>query len=149
MLLQVKDTKSQITSPPEAARIFRAILASENEIDRDKEHFWTLGLSAVKRVKYLELVSLGTLTESLVLPRETFRLAIMKAVAGIIICHNHPSGEVLPSRMDRAITKRLIQVGNLLVIPGWDHIILGKPEEDTYYSFLESDPDWDKWQLEH
>ena len=150
MLLKFQDTKTAITNPNKAAAIFRAVLASESEIDKSKEHVWAIGLTTAKRVQYVELISLGTLTGSLVLPRETFRLAIIKTVAGVIICHNHPSGEILPSQMDRAITKRLVQAGNLLVIPVWDHIIIGKADDsESYYSFASADPEWSKWQSEN
>lgn len=77
MEIQVRE-KIQITNPEKVFRIMQNILKSENEIDRDKEHFWVIGLNAKNVIKYIELVSLGILDASLVHPREIFRLAITK-----------------------------------------------------------------------
>ncbi|MDH4101601.1 MAG: JAB domain-containing protein, partial [Nitrospirota bacterium] len=114
--------------------IFQALLKEANEVDRDKEHCWVLGLDTNSRIKYAELVSLGTLSSSLVHPREVFRMAIMKAVASIIIGHNHPSGEVIPSQDDISITKRLAEAGRIIGIKLLDHVIIS---ENTYVSMME------------
>ncbi|MCX5810797.1 MAG: JAB domain-containing protein [Proteobacteria bacterium] len=91
MLIKIKE-KIDIKAPGNVAEMFQKILAAENEIDRDKEHFWTVGINANNTIKYIELVSLGTLESSLVHSRETFRLAILKAASRIVVAHNHPSG---------------------------------------------------------
>ena len=113
--------------------IMSAILNSEDEIDRNKEHFWSIGLNAKNQIQYIELVSLGTLSNSLIHPRETFRFAIMKGVANIIVCHNHPSGGLEPSREDIAITERLVSSGEILGIKVLDHVIIGS----GYLSMME------------
>lgn len=80
------------------------------------------------------VVSRGTLTASLVHPREVFRVAIMENAAAVILVHNHPSGEPSASVEDRSVTKRLASVGRLLGIRVIDHIIVA---EAGYYSFVE------------
>ncbi|MEW6358490.1 MAG: JAB domain-containing protein [Planctomycetota bacterium] len=106
--------------------LFAAVLGAEEPIDRDKEHFWTVGLTNAHHVKYVELVSLGTLNQSLVHPREVFRMAIAEGVASIILGHNHPSGNVEPSPEDCTITRRLADCGELLGIKVLDHVIIGQ-----------------------
>ena len=102
----------------------RAVLNTEDEIDRDKEHFWVFQLDARNRIKALELVSLGTLTRSLVHPREVFTRAVLNRCNAILIAHNHPSGASEPSDEDIEITKRLIEAGDILDISLLDHVII-------------------------
>ena len=80
-------------------------------------------------------ISEGILNASLVHPREVFRAAILESAASIILLHNHPSGEVTPSREDHSITQRLVEAGRLLNIPVLDHIIIGRKK---YFSFKEA-----------
>jgi DNA repair protein RadC len=124
-----------LTSADKVADIFRRILASEHETDRDKEHFWTAGLNAKNRIRYIELVSLGTLTNAMIHPREVFRFAVMNATAQLIVAHNHPSGDPSPSSDDIAITKRLMEAGEILGIALLDHVILGS--DGAYLSLKE------------
>jgi len=114
------------------AQVFYDVLKNEDEVDQQKEHFWSMGLTGKKRVIYLELVSLGTLTESLIHPREVFKSAILKSVYSLILCHNHPGEEARPSLADINVTDRLKAAGEILGIEILDHIILG---EDKIYSF--------------
>jgi DNA repair protein RadC len=118
--------KQKVTSPEKVANIMQSILNTEHEIDQNKEHFWAIGVNNKNVVQYIELVSLGTINESIVHPREVFRLAIMKGVASIIVVHNHPSGELEPSIDDTKTTKRLVDGGDLLGIQVLDHIIITK-----------------------
>jgi DNA repair protein RadC len=138
MLIELKEKFEEVSSPKAVADIFRSILALENEFDRDKEHFWAIGLNAKNIILYVELVALGTLTHSLVHPREVFRMAIMKAAASIIVGHNHPSGNPEPSREDDLITDRLRQAGEILGIKLLDHVIIGNNQR--YFSFSDR---WD------
>ncbi len=125
----------RINNSLEAGKILRAILDSEDEMDRDKEHFWVIGLTAKNAVKFIELVSLGTLSNSLIHPRETFRRSIAKGTASIIVGHNHPSGDPTPSRDDIEITMRLKNAGEIVGIALLDHVIIG--EEDKFTSLRE------------
>jgi len=127
MEIKIAD-KTSITNPERVANILQKILKAEGWIDQDKEHFWVVGLNPRNVIKYLELVSLGTLDTNLVHPREVFRLAIVKAVAQIIIAHNHPSGNSQPSPEDVAITKQLVKAGKILGIEVIDHIIIAGKE---------------------
>ena len=108
------------------ARVFFDVLKNDDEVDQTKEHFWAMGLNTKNKVLYLELISLGTLTEGLVHPREVFKSAILKSVCSLIFCHNHPSGDSQPSGNDITTTQRLKKGGEILGIKILDHIILGK-----------------------
>ena len=83
----------------------------------------------------MHTVSMGSLTASIVHPREVFKAAILANTAAIVCGHNHPSGDVQPSREDRAMTKRLVDAGKLLGIEVLDHIIIGR--EGVYFSFAD------------
>ena len=134
MEIEIKE-KNDVRCPQDVAEIFRAILKAESEIDQDKEHFWTVGLNPINTIKYIELVSLGILNMNFVHPREVFRLAILKAVDCIIVCHNHPSGAVRPSPQDEKITTQLVEAGKIIGITVLDHIIIG---DGNQYSFADS-----------
>ena len=127
--------EEKISSPEIVADIFTKLLASESDFDRDKEHFWSLGLKSNNCVKFIELISIGTLNASLVHPREVFRPAITRGVASIVIIHNHPSSDIQPSVEDKQITIRLLEVGKLLDIPVLDHVII--TGDGSYFSFKE------------
>jgi len=125
MIIKEKIDK-QIRKPVDIARILQEILMTEAELDQDKEHFWAIGFDCRMRIKYIELVSLGTLTTTLFHPRETFRLAIMKGVTSIMIAHNHPSGEMEFSDPDIECVKKLKQAGEILGIELMDALIISK-----------------------
>ncbi|MBA7592357.1 hypothetical protein ES708_34537 [subsurface metagenome] len=114
------------------AKIFRAVLETEDEVDQQKEHLWSIGLTGRKKVVYLELISLGTLTETSVHPREVFKSAVLKSVYNLIICHNHPGEEPRPSKGDKDVTDGLQAAGEIMGIEILDHIILG---DSSIYSF--------------
>lgn len=90
----------------------------------EREAFHVLLLDGQHRLKRCELVSLGTLTASLVHPREVYRRAVREAAAAVIVAHNHPSGDPKPSREDREVTRRLREAGTLLGIPLLDHLVV-------------------------
>jgi len=90
-----------------------------------RERFLALLLDGKHRLVRTCLVSEGTLTTSLVHPREVFRPAIADAAAAVICVHNHPSGDPEPSREDLEVTRRLRRAGELLQIPLLDHVIAG------------------------
>lgn len=90
-----------------------------------KEHFLIVLLNTRHRPIGVEVVSIGTLSASLVHPREVFRPAIVQAAASVILVHNHPSGDPTPSEDDLDITQRLRRVGEMVGIEVLDHLILG------------------------
>src|SRR6266581_1815063 len=101
----------------------------------DREHFVVVLLDQKNQVIGLHTVSIGSLTASIVAPREVFKVAILANCANILIAHNHPSGDPQPSREDRAITQRLKEAGALLGINLLDHVIVGG--EGRYFSFAD------------
>lgn len=125
----VSEKKRSIKNPTDLANILQTTLASESELDQDKEHFWVIGLNTRNVIQFIELVSLGTLNASLVHPREVYRVAIAKNSASLILAHNHPSGEFEPSDDDVELTKRLSEAGRILGIEVLDHVIVGNKEE--------------------
>lgn len=106
---------------------------------REQENFFVLPINT-KLVPLSEpiCISRGTLSSTPAHPREVFREAVRWGAHAIFICHNHPSGDVTPSDEDKALTKRLVDVGKLVAIPVVDHIILGSsPTSDKYFSMRE------------
>jgi DNA repair protein RadC len=102
-----------------------------------QETFHVLMLDGRHRLLSTAEVSVGTLTASLVHPREVFREAVRCAAAAILLVHNHPSGDPTPSAEDRSVTRRLQAAGELMGIRVLDHVIVA---EEGYFSFREGDP---------
>ena len=102
--------------------------------DLKKEVFRCAMLDAKNRMFKDCRVSEGTLTQSLIHPREAFRDAIKESAASVIFVHNHPSGDPSPSREDIGITERLVHVGEIVGIRVLDHIIIG---DEKYTSMME------------
>lgn len=100
----------------------------------DREVFYCLHLNTKNSLLSLEEVCKGTLNASLVHPREVYKAAILQSAAGIIISHNHPSGDPSPSQEDLNLTSRLAEAGNILGIDVLDHVITGN---ECYYSLKE------------
>jgi DNA repair protein RadC len=103
--------------------------------DVKKEMFHCALLDTKNKVLKTEVVSVGTLTASLVHPRDTFKAAIRESAAAVIFIHNHPSGDTRPSQEDILLTKRLVQAGDLLGIRVLDHIIVG---DGGHFSFRDN-----------
>lgn len=99
-----------------------------------QEEFHVVLLNAKNRVLDQVVVTGGTLTASLVHPREIFRSAIRRGAHAVILAHNHPSGDPTPSREDREVTLRLIQAGKVIGIEVLDHLVIG---DGRYFSFRE------------
>lgn len=129
------EQKIKVTNPDDIFLIMQQILMRENKIGRDKEHFWIVGLSAKNRILFIELISLGTVSRSLVHPMEVFSFALQKRAVHLILVHNHPSGELEPSIEDKDITDRLLQNSLFLEVPIIDHLIIS---ENEYFSFTDS-----------
>lgn len=127
---------NKISRPSDILPIVRAFLDTEDRIDRDKEHFYSVGLNGANKVIYCEVVTMGLVNQSHVHPREVFRRAIDRACSAIVIAHNHPSGEVTASREDTEVTQRLKAAGEILGIQVLDHVIF---TPNNYYSFAEHD----------
>ena len=96
--------------------------------DQPKEHFLVLYLNARNQVIYQEVISIGSLSASIVHPREVFRPGIERGAASIVLAHNHPSGDVTPSQEDLDLTRRLKQAGQIMGIEILDHVIVAEAD---------------------
>lgn len=94
--------------------------------DAPQEEFHALLLNTRHRVVREVLVTRGILDAALIHPREVFRLAVSEGAAGVILVHNHPSGDPAPSAEDRAVTRQLGEAGRALGIPVLDHVVIGR-----------------------
>ncbi len=101
-----------------------------------KEQFVVILLNNKNKVIGTEVVSEGSLSSSIVHPREVFAPAILHHAAAIMVAHNHPSGDPKPSIEDEKVTRQLLRSGKVLGIPMIDHVIIG---DGNYYSFLENE----------
>ncbi len=117
-----------ISSPADVDRLLRGRLHHQ-----DREHFVCVLLDTKNNVIASPTISVGTLSSSLVHPREVFKPAIRASAAGIVLAHNHPSGKVEPSREDRDVTRKLVEVSETIGIEILDHVIIG----DAYHSMKE------------
>jgi DNA repair protein RadC len=124
---EVRPVASRIRGPEDAVREVGSRLR-----DLAVEEFHVLALDTQSRVLRDVTVSRGLLDSSLVHPREVFRTAIAEAAAGVILVHNHPSGDPTPSAEDRAVTRQLVAAGQLLDLPVYDHVIVAG---DRFTSF--------------
>ena len=122
-------SNKKITSPEDIAKTFIPILLHDL-----KEKFIVVCLNSANRVIKHETISIGNLNSSVVHPREIFKVAIDCSSASIILVHNHPSGNPEPSNEDISITKKIIEVGKVMDIPVFDHIIIAG---ETFTSFVE------------
>lgn len=118
-------SRKLVNVPATVAAIAREIIP-----DDAKEHFAVLLLDAQLRLVAAHVVSTGTLNASLVHPRDVFGPAVrLMGVSSVVLIHNHPSGDVTPSREDLRLTKQLVDAGKLLDISVHDHVILGSGTE--------------------
>ena len=101
-----------------------------------KEQFVVILLNNKNKVIGTEVVSEGSLSSSIVHPREVYAPAILHHAAAIMVAHNHPSGDPKPSIEDEEVTRQLLRSGKVLGIPMIDHVIIG---DGNYYSFLENE----------
>jgi DNA repair protein RadC len=97
-----------------------------------KEYFFAIHMDGKNRICCIDEVSVGSLNQSIVHPREVFKTTLLSSAAAIILLHNHPTGDPTASREDIEITRRLRDVGELIGVKVIDHIIIG----DSYLSFV-------------
>jgi len=113
--------RPQMKMPADAARVFAQYLG-----DSDREVFVIALLTVRHRILGVHTVSVGSLSSSLVHPREVFKPAILSGSAALVLAHNHPSGDPDPSAEDIALTRRLASAGTLLGIEVLDHLVIGE-----------------------
>jgi DNA repair protein RadC len=116
------DYDMSLGDPERATKFARAVYS---DLDADQEHFSILALDSQHRFCGIKTLSSGTRTQTPVDPARLFRIALEFDAAGIILVHNHPSGNSEPSNDDIELTRRLVSGGKILGIPVYDHIILG------------------------
>jgi DNA repair protein RadC len=112
----------KLSSPEAAADFARELLAGH---DDDREHFWVIFLNAQNGYTGHHLVSTGSLSASIVHPREVLGPALREGAAHVILVHGHPSGDPTPSKEDVALTRQLAEGARLLGIRIHDHVIVG------------------------
>jgi DNA repair protein RadC len=124
-----REESGSITSPRQAADLFMEDLRYKK-----KEYFKILLLNTKNMIISREEISVGSLSASIVHPREIFSIPLRKSAASVILFHNHPSGDPSPSQEDLDVTRRLVDAGNILGIAVRDHIIIG---DGCFFSFRE------------
>ena len=112
-------TIEKVEGPEDVARYVIPSLRFEQ-----KEHFLAMFLDIRNRILALSTISVGSLTASIAHPREVFREAIRYSAAGVILVHNHPSGDPGPSREDIQLTKQMMKAGEIMGIPVLDHVVV-------------------------
>ena len=120
LALKAAEARTVVHGPADAASYVMPRFRFER-----REHFAVLLLNAKNHILALKTISVGTLTSSVVHPREVFQAAIEGAAAGVILVHNHPSGDPAPSGEDIAVTRRMVEAGEIMDIPVLDHVIVG------------------------
>lgn len=118
----------KILAPSDVVPAIREHLGSP-----DREHFVVVMLTTKHAIIGMNTVSVGSLNQTIIHPREIFKPAFISNAAAIILAHNHPSGDTTPSIEDTEVSKRLVEAGKLLGIEVLDHIIVG----DGFYSMKE------------
>lgn len=135
--MKIKLTKTQrilIESSDDIARIMRQILLRENRVSAQREHLWTVGLSEEYKMQYVELIAFGIPAKTKVQPMEIYRLALQKDCRYLYICHNRKTADMAAQADDKALTDRMIQVGNIVGIEVFDHIVIN-PKTEDYLSY--------------
>ncbi|MHB1864525.1 MAG: RadC family protein [Gemmatimonadaceae bacterium] len=130
MAAESRDDGAPVRSPRDVVALFAPRLE-----DLPVEEFHVAVLDSQHRLERDVTITRGILNSSLVHPREVFREAIAERAASVILVHNHPSGDPMPSPDDRAVTDQLVAAGRLLDIPVHDHVIIGR---GRYTSFAEA-----------
>ena len=127
---QTAKSRPRIREGADVAALLRPRFRAEK-----REHFIVLPLTSKNEVLMVADVSVGTLTNTLVHPREVYEPAIRCGAAHIVLAHNHPSGDPMPSAEDHRLTRVLCEAGKVLGIPVTDHVIVAG---DSFFSFAEA-----------
>ncbi len=128
-VITAQETRSSVNTPEAVWRVLLPDVACA-----EREIFWTLVLNNKNQMLKKAVVSIGTVSEAIVHPREVFRDAIREGGSAIIIAHNHPSGSTVPSKEDIDTTARIAGAGKIIGIPLLDHVIL---TNTSYFSMKE------------
>ena len=123
-----RKTGARLGSARESAEHLRAFLSNHPQ---DQEHFVVVFLDSQHQIISTEVISSGSLATAAVFPREIVKRLLALEAGAIIVSHNHPSGETIPSNSDRALTKKLQRALEAIDVSVLDHLVIG----DGYYSF--------------
>jgi len=121
--------KKKITSSNDVAELFKTELG-----DLPYEEFWILLMNRANKIISRQKISRGGITGTIIDIRIILKLALDKLATSLILCHNHPSGNLLPSDADTEITRKLKEAGKLMDISVLDHVIVS---DSSYYSFAD------------
>ena len=132
--------KYQCDSPEAMYTYWQSVIATQPDHEPDKECVVAVMLNTRLIAYAWNLVSLGTVSESLAYPREIFRPVIAAGAHAFCLAHSHPSGDPSPSQADERVTRRMVECAELVQIRRLDHIIIGTPApgRSPYYSFREA-----------
>ena len=119
-----KEHKIKVCEASALYPIMKDILLRGNKYSRNREHFWVVGLDEAKKGLYIELISIGTMTETMVDPKEVFRVGILKFATYLILIHNHSFGSLDPGDADIQVTNQLIHGAKILHLKVLDHLII-------------------------
>ncbi len=128
---RLKDSleKRKITSSRDAFELMHPLLS-----DNNYEEFWIITLNRGNMIKRTHRISEGSLAGTVADPKKIFKIAIEDNASSVILCHNHPSGNTVPSKKDHEITRKCKNAGEFLDLPVLDHIIIA---HDAYFSFAD------------
>ena len=126
-------SKEPMNNPDAAIRVMNEFLSQ-----MDRELFCIVNLQADLTPINMNIVSVGSLNEALINPREIFKSCILTNTASVLLLHNHPSGRLVPSKEDCMLTDRMLKLCDLIGIPLLDHVIVGG-ENEGYFSFKEKE----------
>lgn len=127
---RIKPEGLKIKFPPDVLPLI------QHYSDRKQEHFLCISINGANEIMNVRVITIGLINKSHVHPREVFADVISERASAIIIAHNHPVGELTPSKEDRTITARIKEAGKILGVNLLDHIIFNSK---GYYSFVEHD----------
>jgi DNA repair protein RadC len=133
--IQFQFEQKKITTSYEAHLILKRLIETQGNPDR--EQFCIILLNSKNQVIGLNVVSTGDLVSATVHPREVLKSAVLSNAASLILCHNHPSGNVDPSSEDIAVTKRIIKAAKIMGITVHEHLIISM-YDNGYYSFADN-----------
>ena len=128
--------EGNINTPEKVVKMVNKLLK-----DADREHALAISVDAKSKPVGIEIVAVGSLNVAYIEPRELFKHAVLSNASGIILVHNHPSGDVTPSVEDWHFTYRVMEAGALLGVELLDHIITGDNEE---FVSLSQTKEWKK-----
>jgi len=125
----------QLNNSRQALPLIQKLIETQGQPDR--EQFCVILLNAKNKIIGLNIVSIGDLSSAPVHPREVLKPAIISNSSAMILCHNHPSNDLVPSPEDIAITKRIVHASKILGIHVHEHLIISM-EDEQYYSFADN-----------